>query len=86
MATGRLTALSLADELGIPLVVCRDAPAGGRPPGGGGGLIETLREQDRRMVVGVGRTSVVSWLVEGDRQILGPGGKTMTVRSTRGPM
>ena len=67
--------LSLADELGIPLVVLpRCVGRVGRPPGGGGSLLETLREQDRRMVVGVGaHPSVVSWLVEGDRQILGPG-------------
>ncbi len=69
--------LSLADELGIPLVVLpRCVGRVGRPPGGGVSLVETLRDQDRRMVAGVGaHPSVVSWLVEGDRQILGPGRK-----------
>lgn|GEM_PF-2840122 len=66
-----------ADELGIPLVVLpRCVGRVGRPPGAGAALTATLREQDHRMVRGVGaHPSVISWLVEGDRQVLGPGRK-----------
>lgn len=67
--------LSLADELGLPLVVLpRCVGRVGRPPGTGSGLADTLRAQDERTVRGVGaHPSVVSWLVEGDRQNLHPG-------------
>ncbi len=69
--------MDLADELGIPVVVLpRCVGRVGRPPGAGASLAETLRSQDQRTVAGVGaHPSVVSWLVEGDRQIIGLGRK-----------
>ena len=67
--------LDIADELGIPIVqLPRCVGRVKRPPGTGAGLLETLREQDIKLVRGVGaHPSVVSWLLEGDRHDLGPG-------------
>ena len=73
MADGQL--MDFADELGVPIIhLPRCVGRVGRPPGNGEALVETLREQDEALVRAVGaHPSVVSWLVEGDRQVLGPG-------------
>jgi len=69
--------MDIADEMGIPIIhLPRCVGRVGRPPGNGASLLETLRSQDERLVRAVGaHPSVVSWLIEGDRQILGPGRK-----------